>query len=161
MHGVSLTTERLVLRQWRESDKAAFAALNADKQVREFFLNRLSPMESDAMFTDYARFIAEHGWGMWALEEKMSTNFLGVVGLNIPKAEMPFSPCTEIAWRLATRFWGKGYATEAARAVLAFGFEQLQLDEIVAFTTLQKFTKGNGKIAHAKSRAGIYASRSA
>jgi len=137
MQIVSLETERLVLRQWREQDKPAFADLNSDTQVREFFLETLSRIESDAMFTRYAEFIAELGWGMWAVEEKVSTNLVGVVGLNIPKAEMPFSPCVEIAWRLAVPYWGLGYATEAASAVLAFGFEKLQLDEIVAFTTLQ------------------------
>jgi RimJ/RimL family protein N-acetyltransferase len=111
MQVISLETERLVLRQWREHDKAAFADLNSDPQVREFFLERLSQNQSDAMFTQYAEFIAERGWGMWAVEEKVSTNFVGVVGLNIPKAEMPFAPCVEIAWRLAVRYWGRGYAT--------------------------------------------------
>jgi len=139
MDVVSLETERLLLRQWREQDKQPFANLNADAQVREFFLKTLSQAESDAMLADYAGAIAERGWGMWALEEKQSSNFVGVVGLHVPSSDMPFSPCIEIAWRLAVPFWRKGYATEAAKSVLGFGFETLALEEIVAFTTLQNW----------------------
>lgn len=134
---IPLETERLVLRQWRESDRDAFADLNANAQVREFFLKTLSRAESDLMFDDYVGFIRQYGWGMWAVEEKTTANFIGVVGLFIPKVELPISPCIEIAWRLAVPFWGKGYATEAALGVLRHGFETLQLEEIVAITTLQ------------------------
>jgi RimJ/RimL family protein N-acetyltransferase len=58
------------------------------------------------------------------------------VGLNIPSTELPFSPCTEVGWRLAVDYWGYGYATEAARAALRVGFESLGLEEIVSFTTI-------------------------
>lgn len=133
----SLETERLVLRQWREEDLEPFADLNADAQVREFFLKTLSVAESNDMFAKYSAALAERGWGMWALEEKHSSHFIGVVGLQVPGVDMPVSPCVEIAWRLAVPYWGKGYATEAARCVLDFAFSALKLAEVVAFTTLQ------------------------
>jgi RimJ/RimL family protein N-acetyltransferase len=61
--------------------------------------------------------------------------FIGFVGLSVPRFEAHFTPCVEIGWRLAYEYWGRGYATEAARAVLDFGFQQLALREIVSFTT--------------------------
>lgn len=89
------------------------------------------------------RLIDERGWGFWPVEERASGRFIGFVGLHVPSDELPFSPCVEIGWRLAKSYWGLGYATEAARAVITFGFEQLHVGELVAFTA----------IANLKSRA--------
>lgn len=129
-------TERLQLRQWRPEDRAPFATLNADAQVMEFFPSTLDKATSDAMADRCQSLIAERGWGLWAVELKATGQFIGFVGLNIPAYELPFSPCVEIGWRLAKDFWGKGYATEAAKCALQVGFEQLELPEIVAFTTI-------------------------
>jgi len=131
-----LETRRLRLRQWRDDDYAPFAALNADSRVMEFFPAPLNRTESDAMADRCRDLIAECGWGGWAVEHSASGDFIGFVGLHIPAAELPFSPCVEIAWRLAHDYWGRGFASEAAREALRYGFTVLALTEIVAFTTV-------------------------
>jgi RimJ/RimL family protein N-acetyltransferase len=129
-----LTTERLILRQWQESDRDAFARLNADPVVREFFPRVQTREESDADAARARKAIEERGWGFWAVEVRGGASFIGFVGLSIPGIETHFSPCVEIGWRLLKEHWGKGYASEAATACLRFGFEKLTLQEIVAFT---------------------------
>jgi RimJ/RimL family protein N-acetyltransferase/uncharacterized protein (DUF1330 family) len=129
-------TPRLQLRQWRSSDRAPFAELNRDPRVMEFFPSPLTREQSDAMADRCEALIRERGWGFWAIELKASRSFIGFVGLHIPAAQLPFSPCTEVGWRLAFEHWGHGYATEAARAALHVGFELLALEEIVSFTTV-------------------------
>lgn len=132
---IEVETERLRLRQWRAADREPFAALNADAQVMEYFPATLSRAESDALAARCQAFIAERGWGLWAVETK-KFEFIGFVGLNIPNYELPFSPCVEVGWRLSRRYWGRGYATEAAREALRVGFERLGFEEIVSFTAL-------------------------
>lgn len=134
---IEFETERLQVRQWIADDAEAFAALNADARVMEFFPAPLTRQQSNLMREKCQALIAARGWGFWALEEKSSKTFLGFTGLHIPTAELPCSPCVEIGWRLGFEHWGKGYATEAAVGVLIVGFEQLQLPEIVAFTPVQ------------------------
>jgi RimJ/RimL family protein N-acetyltransferase len=129
-------TERLTLRQWRDSDYAPYVALNADPRVMEHFPNTLDKAASDAMADKIRSLITEQGWGFWAVERKDTQAFIGSVGLHRPTADLPFNPCVEIGWRLAAEHWGQGYATEAARAALQVGFETLGLEEIVAFTAL-------------------------
>lgn len=132
-----LETERLLLRPWQASDYPAFAKLNADSTVMEFFPVCLSRQESDALALRFQTLIEQQGWGFWAVELKATHAFIGMLGLNAVNPNLPFNPATEIGWRLHPAYWGQGLATEAARATLKFGFEQLQLDEIVAFTALQ------------------------
>ncbi len=100
----------------------------------EFFPSTLSRVQSDAIARRCMSLIDERGWGFWALEIPGVAEFAGFVGLHVPKPSLPCSPCVEIGWRLAIEHWGKGYATEAANAALVFGFDQLGLAEIVAFT---------------------------
>ncbi|HYD81544.1 MAG TPA: GNAT family N-acetyltransferase [Paucimonas sp.] len=133
---IELDTSRLRLRQWKAADREPFAALNADPRVMEFFPAPLDRADSDAMADRCGARIAERGWGLWAVEVRATGEFIGFVGLEIPKGPLPFLPCVEIGWRLAFPHWGKGYATEAARAALAAGFERIGLDEIVSFTAL-------------------------
>jgi RimJ/RimL family protein N-acetyltransferase len=133
---IEIETERLRLRQWIESDREPFAKLNGDPRVMEFFPNMLDRAASDAMIDRMQIKIAERGWGFWAVELKQDNQFIGFVGLQIPKADFPFSPCVEIGWRLAFEYWGKGYATEAAKAALKVGFDRLDLPEIVSFTAI-------------------------
>lgn len=135
-HILELNTERLKLRQWQDSDYAPLAALNADPQVMEYFPNTLDRETSDAMADRLRGWIADYGWGFWAVELKETNAFIGCVGLYIPTADLPFQPCVEIGWRLASKYWGKGYATEAAQVSLRVGFEVLRLKEIVSFTAL-------------------------
>lgn len=133
---IEFDTERLRLRQWQPSDRAAFAALNADPQVMAFFASPLTRVASDALADRCQCLIDERGWGFWAVESRVSGEFIGFVGLHTPSAELPFSPCVEVAWRLAVQHWRKGFATEAARGAIRVGFQVLGLDEIVSFTTL-------------------------
>lgn len=136
MEAMEIKTTRLTLRQWKPEDKAPFYELNSDPRVMEYFPAPLTLTESNDLADKIQNLIAEQGWGFWAVELNETQEFIGFVGLHIPKSDLPFSPCVEIGWRLACRYWGKGYAFEAAKASLEFGFTNLQLKEIVAFTTL-------------------------
>ena len=127
-------TARLQLRQWRDSDREPFAAMNADQQVMELFPALLSRTESDAGIDRQIAHIEKYGWGFWAVERLEDQRFIGFVGIKNVTDDMPFAPAVEIGWRLAVPSWGKGYAAEAARASLKVGFEQLGLPEIVSFT---------------------------
>ncbi|WP_041244806.1 GNAT family N-acetyltransferase [Gloeobacter kilaueensis] len=131
---LKLVTERLILRAWRESDLAPFADLNADPQVMEYLPGRLDRQASDAMAGRIREQFAQRGFGLWAVEVPGRADFIGYVGLSVPRFSAPFTPCVEVGWRLAFDYWGQGYATEAARAALACGFERLGLSEIVSFT---------------------------
>lgn len=117
-------TERLLLRQWKDSDYEPFARLNADPRVMEFFVECLDRSASDALVDCLRSLIAERGWGLWAVELKQTRTFIGFVGLHVPTADLPFKPCVEIGWRLAAEYWGRGYATQAARATLRVGLEK-------------------------------------
>lgn len=128
-------TARLRLRPWRDEDRLPYAALNADPEVREYFPGVLDFAGSEAERERIQARIEQQGWGFWAVELKETSAFIGFTGLNAPEG-LPCSPCVEIGWRLARAYWGKGYASEAAREALRIGFEQLALDEIVAFTAL-------------------------
>ncbi len=130
----SLPTERLVLRRWRDDDKAPFADLNRDPAVMEFLGPPLSRAISDQWVDRIGDSFAANGFGLWAVEVVAGKSFIGFVGLNVPSFETPFTPCIEVGWRLAHASWGRGYATEAARAVVADGFARLGFDEIVSFT---------------------------
>lgn len=134
--GPALTTERLLLRPWRDDDLAAFAAMNGDPEVMRFFPATLGRAESDELASRIRASLAARGFGNWAVEVPGVIPFAGFVGLSVPRFDAPFMPCVEIGWRLARACWGKGYATEAARAALAFGFGTLKLAEIVSFTVV-------------------------
>jgi RimJ/RimL family protein N-acetyltransferase len=131
-----ITTERLILRRWQSSDVEPFVTLNADPRVMEFFPATLSRTETEAMIATIEKRFDQHGFGLWAVELKGKTDFIGFIGLNIPGCALPFSPCVEVGWRLAFNHWGNGYAQEGARAALTFGFEKMRLKEIVSFTTV-------------------------
>jgi RimJ/RimL family protein N-acetyltransferase len=129
-----LHTQRLLLRRWLPSDREPFAALNADPRVMEYFPSLLSRAESDTLADRIAEGFAQRSFGFWAVEIPHVAPFAGFVGLSVPRFDAHFTPCVEIGWRLAQPFWNSGYASEGARAALKFGFETLQLEEIVAFT---------------------------
>ncbi len=129
-----LRTERLALRQWRPADRAPFAALNADPEVMRYFPAILTREASDALVDLVEEHIEREGWGLWALEVRVTGVFAGFTGLARPRFDAHFMPAVEVGWRLARAAWGHGYATEAARAAVAFGFDALELSEIVSFT---------------------------
>ncbi|HEY6470132.1 MAG TPA: GNAT family N-acetyltransferase [Candidatus Dormibacteraeota bacterium] len=138
---VTLRTDRLLLRPWRSEDRPLFAALNADPKVMDWFPATMTREESDALVDRIEQRFREFGWGLWAVEVPGVAPFIGFVGLNPAEATLGY-PCVEIGWRLAAQYWGRGYAPEGAVAALRFGFDTLQLDEIVSFTS----------VANAKSR---------
>ncbi len=131
-----LESPRLRLRCWRDEDRASFAALNADPTVMEHFPSTLSRAESDALVDRIENGLAERGWGLWAVEVRNTGSFIGFVGLNPATFDAPFTPAVEVGWRLASGHWGRGYATEGARAALDYGFAELGLEEMVSFTTV-------------------------
>lgn len=130
-----LRTERLLLRQWRDEDLEPFAELNADPETMRYFPAPPTREESDALAERSRRQIDDEGWGLWAVEVRGGASFVGFVGLARPSFEEHFTPAVEVGWRLARRHWGRGYATEAGRAALAYGFDELGLEEIVSFTS--------------------------
>ena len=137
--GFQLTTARLRLRDWRDADLEPFAALNGDPRVMAFFPSVLSRAESDAAAARIRGRIALRGFGLWPVElrdpsDGPGSEFIGIVGLSVPDMVLPFVPCVEVGWRLLPAFWGWGFATEAARAAMTFGFTQAGLTEIVSFT---------------------------
>lgn len=129
-----LHTARLRLGRWSPADRQPFAALNADPGVMEHFPAPLSREQSDARAAAIEAHFAEYGFGLWAAEVVGVISFAGFVGLWVPRFEAHFTPCVEVGWRLAADYWGLGYATEGARAVLAFAFDRLVLEEVVSFT---------------------------
>jgi RimJ/RimL family protein N-acetyltransferase len=129
-----LMTQRLILRRWREYDRAPFAALNADPAVMEFMPEPLGRQASDELADRIERHFGRHGFGLFAAELRETGGFIGFIGLSVPGFDAPFMPAVEIGWRLAAAYWGKGLATEGAREALRFGFETIGLDEIVSFT---------------------------
>jgi RimJ/RimL family protein N-acetyltransferase len=108
--------------------------MSADSQVMEHFPSTLSRAESDDVAARIRRHVDEHGFGFWAVEVPGVTSFAGFAGLAHSRFDSHFTPCVEIGWRLAQTYWNQGYATEAARAALKFGFIELGLPEIVSFT---------------------------
>jgi RimJ/RimL family protein N-acetyltransferase len=144
------STSRLLLRQWREDDREPFAALNADALVMEHFPGLLTRDQSDAMMDRCVEQIRCDGYGLWAVEVRTSGEFIGFVGLAVPIWEAPFTPCTEVGWRLARSAWGHGYASEAAIAALATAFGPVELDEVVSFTTTR-----NLRSQHVMQRIGM------
>lgn len=130
-----LRTERLLLRNWKTEDREALAQLNSDPRVMEFFPSTLTREKSDALVDRIEASLLKHGFGFWAVEIPGITECAGFIGLSSPNFEAHFMPCVEVGWRLAAEHWGQGYAPEGARAALEHGFNKLELDEIVSFTT--------------------------
>jgi len=116
----------------------------------EHFPTVLSRADSDAMADRIDAHLAQHGWGLWAVEIPAVVHFAGFIGLATPGFDAHFTPCTEIGWRLAADCWGRGYATEGARAVLEFAFDALNLHEIVSLTA-----RGNVRSRRVMERIGM------
>jgi RimJ/RimL family protein N-acetyltransferase len=134
-----LLTERLLLRRWRDDDLEPFAALTADAEVMRYFPAPLDRAESDALATRADALFDVHGYGLWALELLATGEFIGFTGLAPMPEGVPGSDCVEVGWRLARSFWGAGYATEAARASVRFGFEEARLTEIDSITAVMNY----------------------
>jgi 3-dehydroquinate dehydratase/shikimate dehydrogenase len=146
---VTLRTERLVLRPWRSSDRAPFAAINADPKVMEHFPRTSTREESDAGVDRIVARMEQQGFGLWAVEVPGVAEFIGFIGLN-PADAVLGRPVLEIGWRLAAEHWGHGYATEGARASLAHAFDVLDKDEVVSFATT-----ANQRSRHVMEKLGL------
>ncbi|MDM0036950.1 GNAT family N-acetyltransferase [Variovorax sp. J22P271] len=131
---IEIITERLHLRQWKDADRAPYAALNMDPVVMRFFPGLQAREESDNDIERWSAELDDRGWSNWAVETRASGNFIGFIGLTVPRRALAFMPCVELGYRLAREHWGKGYATEGAKAALRVGFDRLGLQEIVSFT---------------------------
>jgi len=130
----SLQTDRLLLRRWRDSDRLPFQAMSADPRVMEFMPSLLSEAESDALIDRAQSNFDRHGYGPFAAELLENQAFIGFIGLSIPNFDATFMPAVEVGWRLGFDFWGRGLATEGARAVIRYAFSELGLDGLVSFT---------------------------
>ena len=135
MNDIALSSARIRLRRWRHEDREAFAAMNADARVMEFFRSPLNRVESDAMVDRIQKHFSEQNFGLWAIEVPGVAPFIGFAGLAVAQFRAHFTPSIEVGWRLAFAHWGNGYATEAARLALDYGFRSLALPEVVSFTT--------------------------
>lgn len=135
MASLVFQTPRLLLRAWQETDREPFAAMNADPLVLRYYPSTLRAQETDALLERNRVHFERHGFGLWAAAVKATDEFAGYIGLAVPSFESHFTPCVEIGWRLAARFWNQGLATEGAGAVLPWALETLHLSEVVSFTT--------------------------
>ena len=140
---VDIETDRLLLRRWQETDIEPFIQMNKDPEVMRFFTDTLESGQTKQLYEDIVLEFLEYGYGLYAAEEKCSGRFIGLIGFHRADFEADFCPCIEIGWRLAKEYWGKGYATEGAKACLAHGFTRLGLDKIYSFTaTANKPSQG-------------------
>lgn len=148
-----LKTERLILRNWRESDRELFHLINSDEQVMEFFAFRRSRAEADELMDLLADGIARNGFGFAAIEIAATGETAGFAGLNATrKVPGVADGAVEIGWRMAPPFWGKGIASEAARAWRDFGFDDLGLERIISFAVA-----GNHRSTAVMRRIGMTA----
>jgi RimJ/RimL family protein N-acetyltransferase len=138
-----LETERLILRSWRDEDRAPYAQMMADPEVGYWLGSTLTAAEANAQIDRNLAALEATGLGFLALERRVDGAFLGAAVLRPVPAEQPLAGEIEVGWRLARDAWGAGYATEAARALLHHGFSRLGLERIVAFTA----------VSNARSRA--------
>lgn len=129
-----IETPRLLLRRWRPADREPFARLNGDPRVMEFLPEILSRQQSDALADRVEQHFNRHGFTFFAVEHRDTGEFVGFAGPAVVSFEAHFTPCIEVGWRLAFDHWGNGFATEAARAILQYCHETLELTEVVAFT---------------------------
>jgi RimJ/RimL family protein N-acetyltransferase len=131
---VVIYSDRLRLRNWQDSDRDAFAALNAAPEVTQDLGGPLDRTDSDAKFDRYMAAFDRHGFCRWALEDS-NGQFLGYTGVMPSRPGHPLGPHADIGWRLKRSAWGRGYATEAARASLRDVFERALLKEVLAYTS--------------------------
>jgi RimJ/RimL family protein N-acetyltransferase len=132
----TVSTDRLLMRRWLESDREPFAALNGDQETMRFFPQTLDRAGSDALVDRIESLFDQQGYGLWALELAGTGEFIGFTGLNPMPEGTPGAGGLEVGWRLARQAWHHGYATEAAEAALAVAFDGLGLDGIWSMTSV-------------------------
>lgn len=127
-------TKRLILKTWKEQDLDSMSAINQDPLVCEFLPKIGDRAATKALIQRFINNYKKYGFTAYAVELKSNGEFIGFVGLLVTSFEAHFTPAVEIAWRLDSKCWGKGYATEAAKAIIDFAFTTLKLEEVVSFT---------------------------
>ncbi|MGA8462320.1 MAG: GNAT family N-acetyltransferase, partial [Streptosporangiaceae bacterium] len=132
----NICTDRLVMRRWRDADREAYAALNADPDVMRYFPAPLSRATSNASVDRIEDLFDAHGFGLWALEVAATSEFIGFAGLNPMPDGVPGAGGMEVGWRLARQAWHKGFATEAARAAVDVAFTGAGLAELWSMTAV-------------------------
>jgi RimJ/RimL family protein N-acetyltransferase len=138
-----LQTERLTLRAWENKDLLACIEMNLDKEVMKYFLAVLTKEQSIEFYDRVQKHFLENGFGLYVVENTSTKEFLGYTGFMIANFEASFTPCVEIGWRFKKQYWGKGYATEAAKACLQYGFDTLGFDKIYSFTAIPNIKSEN------------------
>lgn len=128
-----IETDRLILREWKDEDIKPFARMNADAVIMEYFPRRLDEKETERLVGRFRKHFKEHGFGPYALESKADGVFIGFVGLSLVDLDVPFKGLPEIAWRLDYGYWGQGFATEGAKAVLKHAYADWKLKEVVSY----------------------------
>lgn len=131
---IIITTDRLLLRTWDIEDREAYFQMNQDPKVIEFLRGPLSRKQVYDFIHAANVHNDKHGYTLWAAELKRTGELIGFIGLNGIAWQAHFTPAIEIGWRLGSEYWGKGYATEGAKAALEYGFKYCNLQEIVSFT---------------------------
>jgi RimJ/RimL family protein N-acetyltransferase len=129
-----IETDRLTLRTWKKEDAEAYYQINQDPKVLECLGGPLSMEEVHNFIQRVNSQMDVRGYTLWAVEEKETGALMGFIGLDYKDWESHFTPAVEIGWRLGSQYWGKGYATEGAKASLAYGFKHCGLKEIVSLT---------------------------
>lgn len=129
-----IETERLIIRPWRDGDRAPFAAMGQDAEVRRFLGPLQSRAESDALIDRMIAMEADLGYCLWAIERRADATFLGFCGLNAGPVGTPLEGGLEIGWRLARAYWGQGYAREAALACLDWTWANLAIEGLFSMT---------------------------
>lgn len=149
---ITLETERLVLRRWRDDDVAAMAAINADPDGMRWIAagQTYDEQQTQASIAAWERFWEENGYGLFAVEVRATGEFAGLAGFAVPHFLPEVLPAVEIAWRLGRAHWGQGIATEAAHAALRFGFDAAGLDRVIAIVQV-----GNGASERVAAKAGM------
>jgi RimJ/RimL family protein N-acetyltransferase len=149
---LQLETPRLLLRPWRESDRAPFRAMNADPVVMTYFPSTMTDAESDVALDRFQTAYDRDGFGFFVAELRSTGAFAGIIGAQTMRDAVPNlpQPAVEIGWRLPRTAQGQGLATEGARATVDLCFHQLNLAEVVAVTAL-----GNQASRHVMEKLGM------
>ena len=128
-------TERLELRKWIDSDFMPFAEMNQDAEVMKYFPRTLTDDETATLITKINNHFEKYGFGLFVVEKTATKEFIGFTGFMVPSFKSFFTPCIEIGWRIKKDEWNNGYAMEAAKACLQYGFEKLQFEKVYSFTS--------------------------
>lgn len=136
-HDVIIETPRLILRVLVDEDFLVFSSINKDPDIMKYFPSTMDDKSTKKMIANEQESYEKNGYCLFGCVVKKTRKLIGFVGLNKVGFDAPFVPAVEVGWRLAKEYWNQGYATEAALAVIDWGFTEIGLQEIVSFTSCQ------------------------